>query len=130
MSEFFDHLPPALAMVAAMVAIVLGGGIAVLNFSTKWLDRLFPKSIRPAPRAMTPTTTDTVVVSASFADGQPIRDLIAAINALRDLMGDLRGCVRDGTEEQARTTASVARLGERVTRVADVLEDRLPHIRP
>lgn len=119
-----DHLPPILQVVATMAVIVLGGGIAFYQFSSKWLGRFAPK-----PKAQPTTTTDTVVVSAAFADGKPLRELVDCMKEMNSLLSNLRSCTRDQTAEQARTTDAVARLSERVGRVGDLLDDRLPHAR-
>ena len=119
-----DHLPPVLQVVATMAVIIVGGGIAFYQFSSKWLGRWAPK---PKPTPLPTTTTDAVVVSAAFADGKPLRELSAQLAELNGLMSTLRNCTREQTAEQARTTDAVARLAERVTRVGDLLEDRLPH---
>jgi len=121
-----DSLPPILQVVATMAVIVLGGGIAFYQFSSKWLGRFAPK---PKATPLPTTTTDAVVVSAAFADGKPLRELVECVKELNGLMANLRSCTRDQTAEQARTTDAVARLSERVGRVGDLLDDRLPNAR-
>lgn len=117
----FESLPPLLQVVATMLVIVVGGGIAVFC----WTKKALASFNAPDPAK----SSDAVVVSASFADGAAIRELRQCIAHLKEAVDNLRNDTRDGTEEQARTTAAVARLGDRVGRVVEVLDDRLPHSR-
>lgn len=123
MPEGFASLPPVLQVAATMALVILGGGVAFYQFSSKWLGRFAPKTPSPAPKA----GAEAVVVSAAFADGRPVRELTEAIRDLSDLMASLRSVQREQSTEQARTTDAVNRLSQRVERVADLLDDRLPH---
>lgn len=110
-------LPPVIDALGSILIVVVAGILTKLGLH------------RPDAGNRPPAANDAVVVSATFADGSVIRKLADAIAENTEVTGLLRNCVREGTEEQARTTAAVARLGDRVGRVVEVLDDRLPHAR-
>lgn len=106
--------PPAVDALASILVIVVAGVLTKLGLAK-------PNVANPPP-----ATADAVVLSATFADGVLIKKLTDAIDGLQEGVTGLRSAVRDGTEEQARTTAQVTRLGDKVLKVSDILEDRLP----
>lgn len=111
------ELHPVVGALASILIVVVAGVLTKLGLTK-------PHAANPPP-----STTDAVVLSATFADGALVKRLHDAIDGLHDVTGSLRNCVREGTEEQARTTAQVMRLGDKVQRVSDILDDRLPHAR-
>lgn len=111
------ELHPVAGALASILIVVVAGVLTKLGMA------------RPNVANPPPPTTDAVVLSATFADGALVRRLHDAIESLHDVTSSLRNCVREGTEEQARTTAQVTRLGDKVQRVTEILDDRLPHAR-
>jgi hypothetical protein len=103
-----SHLPPILQVVVTMFVLVIGGLITWSQFSSRWLAKL-PAPVRPAP-----ATTDTVVVSGAFADGAPIRELVAINGRMLLALEAQTAATHLATDEQARTTAATLRLMDSV----------------
>lgn len=117
MPEFSD-LPPLVQVIVSMLVVAVGGGLAIFGWTKKALAMF---SVSPAQAAK---ATDAVVVSATFADGSAIRELVSATHANTEATTNLNRHLRESTEEQSRTTHAVQRLADRVDRVADLLSDQ------
>lgn len=115
----FSELPPVLSALASILVVVIAGVLTRLGLNK-----------RAAPAPAPAQQADAVVVSAAFADGKPMRELNTLLGQLNDNVAASNRCTRLHTEEQERTTDATSRLADRVSALRDLLEERLPHIRP
>lgn len=95
-----------------MAVLAIGGGLTLHGYFVRAIRQL---KGRPQPDGQ----QDTVVVSATLADGKPLRDLNARLDSLDTTLSTLGRCVRLQTEEQARSTDATRDLKE-------LLHERLP----
>ena len=74
-----NNLDALQQVIASMLVVIIGGSIAFVGFTKKWLDKLSP--------AAEPKNNDAVVISGAFADTRPIKVLSESIERLNTLMG-------------------------------------------
>lgn len=112
----FDHLPPLLQVVCTMAVVIFGGTIAFTQFSKKWLDKFTPEKMKSKQAP----TTDTVVISAAFADAKPVRELAEAVRAQMDGTDRFLHSIDRNTKEHARQTEAFEDL---VSVARDILRE-------
>lgn len=98
-----DNLDALQQVIASMLVVVIGGSIAFVGFTKKWLDKLSPKDA--------PKPSDAVVISGAFADARPMKLLNENVERMNGLIGRLsdsneRLCI--ALDAQSRASMLVA----------------------
>jgi hypothetical protein len=100
MNPDLGALPSHLQVMAVMIIVTVSGIVATVKYIKPFLGSSKPD----------PSTTDTVVVGASFADGKLIKALTESIDELRESIDELVIAQRHGRMESQLNTEALSRI--------------------